>query len=325
MLETSARLLRLLSLLQARNFWRGDELAERLSVTSRTLRRDVSRLRELGYPIDGDTGPHGGYRLGAGGSLPPLLLDDDEAVAVAVGLRTAAGGSVAGLEEAAIAALAKLEQVLPAPLHHRVTALSTSTIPLSDASPDVTAGALLLIAQACRGLERLRFTYRDRVDRISERTVEPYRLVHTGRRWYLVARDVRAEAWRTFRVDRMDDAHATGHRFTIDDPPDAAALVSEGLAVGGYRFKARVHVDASPAETARVVPRTVAIVEEADGGGSVMTLGGDTFDWLALYLAGIPFAFEVLEPAGLREVVRALGQRLVDAHPSPAMASGGRA
>jgi predicted DNA-binding transcriptional regulator YafY len=174
--DTPARLLRLLSLLQARAFWKGDELADRLQVTPRTLRRDVTRLRDLGYPIDGGPGPYGGYRLGPGGALPPLLLDDDEAVAVAVGLRAATGGAVTGIEESAVAALAKLEQVLPAPLRHRVAALYSTTVALTSGPPDVDAAALVTVAQACRGLERLRFTYRDHAEIVTERDVEPYRL-----------------------------------------------------------------------------------------------------------------------------------------------------
>jgi predicted DNA-binding transcriptional regulator YafY len=311
-LDTSARLLRLLSLLQARTFWRGDELAARLEVTDRTLRRDVTRLRSLGYPIDAGSGPYGGYRLGSGGSLPPLLLDDDEAVAVAVGLRTAAGGTVVGLEEAAIGALAKLEQVLPAPLHHRVSSLSSSTIALT-VNPHVDAGALVIIANACRGLERLRFTYRDRNDNESERTVEPYRLVHTGRRWYLVARDVRAEDWRTFRVDRMTDPQGTGHRFVLDDPPDAAALVERGMAVGAYSVQVTVRVAATPAEVHQFVPSTVAITQP-DGDGSRLTVGADTFEWIAGFLVGLPWPFEVLDPPEIRKALRKLSLRIARDH-----------
>jgi predicted DNA-binding transcriptional regulator YafY len=313
-LDTPARLLRLLSLLQQRPFWRGEELSDRLAITPRTVRRDIARLRALGYPIDASPGPLGGYQLGAGGSLPPLLLDDDEAVAVAVGLRTAAGGSVVGLEEAALAAHAKLEQVLPSSLHHRVAALSSTTIELPPSPPGVDPGSLVTLAQACRGLERLRFSYRDGSGRDSERTVEPYRLVHAVRNWYLVARDVRREAWRTFRVDRIRDAVGTGHRFTIDDPPDAAALVARGMAVGAYQIQARVHVHAPADEISQVVPRTVAVIEARTDGTTVLIIGGDSLGWLAGYLASLPFALEVLDPEELRAELRALGLRLAAAH-----------
>ncbi|RCV50191.1 helix-turn-helix transcriptional regulator, partial [Marinitenerispora sediminis] len=189
MLETSARLLRLLSLLQTHRDWTGAELADRLGITTRTVRRDVEKLRTLGYPVHAAPGVAGGYRLGAGAALPPLLLDDDEAVAVAVGLRTAAGGTVAGIEESSVRALAKLEQVLPSRLRHRVTTLHAVTVAVPDSGAAVAPDVLTAIAAACRAHERLRFDYRDHAGQPSVRDVEPHRLVHTGRRWYLVAWD----------------------------------------------------------------------------------------------------------------------------------------
>src|SRR5689334_22969099 len=184
MLETSARLLRLLSLLQARRDWTSSELATRLDVTTRTVRNDVDRLRRLGYPVEARPGVAGGYQLGTGGALPPLLLDDEEAVAVAVGLRTAAGGSVAGIEETSLRALAKLEQVLPHRLRRRVTALHTHTVrvPHDQPGPTVDAGTLSLIGAACRDRERLRFDYVRHDGTADRRDVEPYRLVNWGRR-----------------------------------------------------------------------------------------------------------------------------------------------
>ena len=205
MTMTSGRLLRLLSLLQARRYWPGDELADRLEVSGRTIRRDVERLRELGYPVDATTGPDGGYRLEAGTAMPPLLLDDDEAVAIAVGLRTAAGASVTGIEETSVRALVKLEQVLPPHLRRRVNALGSATR-RSPAGPDgtqVDPEALTVIAGACRDRERLRFAYTARDGAETRRHVEPLSLVNLGRRWYLVAWDCDRRDWRTFRMDRI--------------------------------------------------------------------------------------------------------------------------
>ena len=204
MLETSARLLRLLSLLQARRDWTSAELAARLGVTTRTIRNDVDRLRGLGYPVDARPGVAGGYRLGTGGALPPLLLDDEEAVAVAVGLRTAASGSVAGIEETSVRALAKLQQVLPSRLRRRVSAFQSHALPVPSRGPQVDPDVLTVIASACRDHERLRFDYRAHSGAPSRRSVEPYRLVNDRRRWYLVAWDTDRDAWRTFRVDRIE-------------------------------------------------------------------------------------------------------------------------
>ena len=193
MLETSARLLRLLSLFQARRYWSGAELSERLEVTARTLRRDVDRLRSLGYPVNSTSGTAGGYQLSSGATLPPLLLDDDEAVAVAVGLRTAASGTVTGIEEASVRALAKLQQVLPSRLRQRVSALHSFILPLANTGPTVDAETLSAIASACRDYQKLRFGYNSRDGVASTREVEPHRLVHTGRRWYLAAWDLGRE------------------------------------------------------------------------------------------------------------------------------------
>jgi predicted DNA-binding transcriptional regulator YafY len=203
MLETSARLLELLALFQGRRSWSGPELCERAGVTARTLRRDVDRLRRLGYPVDSTSGSGGGYRLGAGATLPPLLLEDDEAVAVAVGLRTAASGTVTGIEEASLRALSKLQQVLPQRLHKRVAALHSFILPLDHKGPSVDAGVLSAIAGACREAETLRFVYRAQDGAQTRRHVEPHRLVHTGRRWYLAAWDRNRDDWRTFRIDRI--------------------------------------------------------------------------------------------------------------------------
>ncbi len=304
MLETSGRLLRLLSLLQARPYWPGDELADRLGVTTRTVRRDVDRLRSLGYPVDSAAGRDGGYRLGVGAALPPLLLDDDEAVAVAIGLRAAANGAVIGVEATAMAALAKLDQMLPTRVRHRVAAIVSSTVafptgPRADAAPEL----LMLLAQACRGQERVRFTYTDRDGNEGERMIEPYRLVSTARQWYLVARDVRQDAWRTYRVDRIADAEPTGHRFVLESPPDAIAQVAEGMTVAPYAVHARVRLDAPLAEAERMMPPTVGRLA-ADGNATMLTIGGNDIAWLTTVLMSLRCGFEVLEPPELRVAVR---------------------
>src|SRR5215218_11163657 len=219
-MDTSERLLKLLSLLQARPDWTGRELAERLDVTGRTVRNDVERLRRLGYPVHASPGVGGGYRLGAGAALPPLLLDDEEAVAVAVGLRTAAGGSVAGIEETSIRALMKLEQVLPSRLRHRVDAVQASMVTVPGTGPTVDADVLTAIAGAIRASERLRFDYIHHDGIMSVRTTEPHRLVNWGRRWYLVAWDTDRQDWRTFRVDRLSPRTPSGPRFTPREFPE---------------------------------------------------------------------------------------------------------
>lgn len=310
MLDSSARLLRLLSLLQSRREWAGAELADRLGITVRTVRRDVERLRALGYPVRATPGAAGGYRLGAGASLPPLLLDDDEAVAVAVGLRTAAGGTVSGIEETSLRALAKLEQVLPPRLRHRVTALQAATVALAPAAPAVDASTLAVIAAACRDAERLRFGYQDRDSVVSSREVEPHRLVHTGRHWYLVARDVQREAWRSFRVDRMTEPAPTGRRFTPQDPPDAAAYVSQAVSTAPYRHRARVRLHAPAEVVAQRVPPTVGQLAALDASSCLLTTGSDSLDAIAAHLAWLGIAFDVLEPAELVDRVRALADLL---------------
>ena len=312
MLDTSARLLQLLSFLQARPDWTGPELAERLGVTTRTVRRDVDRLRQLGYPVDAAPSATGGYRLASGASLPPLLLDDEEATAIAVALSAGAGGAVAGIEEPALAALAKLDRVLPPRLKQRAAALRASTVQLG-AVGDVDATALVTLAQACAAQERVTFAYRARDDVLSARRVEPYRLVSTGRRWYLVALDLDRADWRTFRVDRAESVVRTGHRFHLDDPPDAAAMVSRSVAVAPYRYVARVRIDAPAALVASRVPPTVGVVED-EGGGAVLTTGSDHLESIAGHLVGLGFPFEVEEPPELREHLAGLGAELTARH-----------
>ncbi len=219
-IDTSARLLRLLVLFTARSSWSAQELTERLAVTPRTLRRDVTRLRDLGYPVTSTTGRYGGYALGAGGRLPPLLLDDDEAVAVSVALRELSRSADPMLGEPAVAAMTKLAQVLPSALRERVDTLGEVTVrigraPSPEQDPTTTDVAILMtLAQACRREERLRFDYRTGDDRTSRRHVEPHRLVSLRSRWYLVAFDLDRDDWRTFRVDRVGPPG--GHRLPLD-------------------------------------------------------------------------------------------------------------
>ncbi|GAA0965832.1 WYL domain-containing protein [Acrocarpospora macrocephala] len=319
MLETSARLLRLLSLLQARRDWSGADLAERLNVSERTVRRDVERLRDLGYPVNATRGTDGGYRLGAGTAMPPLLLDDDEAVAVAVGLRTAAGGSVTGIEETSVRALAKLEQVLPSRLRYRVNTLQTYTepVPADRPGPAVDPSVLTALAAACRDQERLRFDYRAHDGTTGVRTVEPHRLVSWGRRWYLVAWDVDRQDWRTFRVDRVEPRVPTGPRFPPRDPPEggAAAYVARGVSAAAWRYRSRVVVHA-PAEvvTERVNP-AVGVVEALDEHTCVLHTGADSLNTLAVYLGMLDLDFEVTEPPELIDHIRDLTARYARSTP----------
>jgi predicted DNA-binding transcriptional regulator YafY len=311
--ETSARLLRLLSVLQSRPEWPGEQLAARLEITPRTLRRDVAKLRSLGYPVHAAPGVAGGYRLGAGAALPPLLLDDEEAVAVALSLRSAATHSVTGVGEASVRALAKLEQVLPARLRERAAAISQATVPLAGPVPAVSADALVVIARACRSRERIEFGYRSRDGVLSARRAEPHRLVQAGYRWYLVARDLGRAEWRTFRVDRINDPRPTGVRFVPRDPPDAAAFVARAVTTAPYRYQARILVHAPAAVVAEQVPPSSGVLEPAAANSCVLIAGSDSLDAIAFHTAMMDLPFTVLEPPELIERMRTLAGRLSDA------------
>jgi predicted DNA-binding transcriptional regulator YafY len=312
MSETSSRLLELLSLLQGRRDWPGGELAERLEVSGRTIRRDIERLRGLGYPVESLTGPAGGYRLRAGTAMPPLLLDDDESIAIAVGLRTAAGASVTGIEEHAIRALVKLEQVLPAHLRRRVAALGSATVTVPVGGPTVDPQHLSVIAAACRDSECLRFGYRRRDGADSRREVEPHSLVNRGRRWYLVAWDRRRDAWRTFRVDRLARPASAGLRFTPRELPakDAAAYVRQSIAERPNRFEAVVTLHAGVEEVKSRIPAYWGTIDPVDAHTCRYKTGDDDLSWLALRIAMLGVDFEVQEPPELIEHVRALAVRL---------------
>jgi predicted DNA-binding transcriptional regulator YafY len=310
--DTSSRLLALLSLLQGRRDWPGRELADRLEVSRRTIRRDVDRLRGLGYPVESLTGPTGGYRLRAGTAMPPLLLDDDEAIAIAVGLRTAARASVAGIEETSLRALVKLEQVLPAHLRRRVRALGSATVTLPAAGPTVDPQWLTAIASACRDSERVRFAYRGRDGVDSRREVEPHSLVNVGRRWYLLAWDPARSDWRTFRVDRLTAPASTGVRFAPRDPPakDAAAYVAQSLSARPNRYQARVTLHA-PAEAIRErVPSQWGTVEPIDDRTCEYRTGDYDLDWLAVRVVMLGVDFDVQGPPELVEHLEVLARRL---------------
>jgi predicted DNA-binding transcriptional regulator YafY len=313
MSQTSSRLLELLSLLQGRRDWQGNELAERLEVSGRTIRRDIERLRQLGYPVESLSGPAGGYRLRAGSAMPPLLLDDEEAIAIAVGLRTAARASVTGIEETAVRALVKLEQVLPAHLRRRVGALGTATFTLPVAGPTVDPQHLTVIATACRDRECLRFAYRSRDGTDSRREVEPHALVNHGRRWYLAAWDRRRDDWRTFRIDRLAKPAATGVRFEPRRLPakDAAAYVAQSISGAPNRFEARVTLYAAAEEITSRIPAYWGVIEPIDAHTCEYRAGDDDLGWLALRIAMLGVDFEVREPPELVEYLRALASRLM--------------
>ena len=315
MLETSARLLRLLALFQSRRYWSGAELVDRLEVTARTLRRDVDRLRSLGYPVDSTSGAAGGYQLGVGATLPPLLLDDEEAVAVAVGLRTAASGTVEGMEEASVRALSKLEQVLPSRLRRRVAALHSFIVPLVGTGPSVDAQRLSAIAGACRDCEKLRFDYQSRDGTASSREVEPHRLAHTGRRWYLVAWDLSRGSWRTFRVDRIGSRISPGLRFGPRKPPEGGfeAYVKRSVSFAPATYEAVITLHASAEEIGPRIPAAAGTLEAMDANTCRLRTGGCSLDMLSVYLALLGAEFEVHEPPELIERVRWLSERFARA------------
>ncbi|GLZ08075.1 DNA-binding transcriptional regulator [Actinomadura sp. NBRC 104412] len=311
MLETSARLLRLLSLLQSRRDWTSTELASRLDVTTRTIRNDINRLRDLGYPVEARPGVAGGYRLGTSGALPPLLLDDDEAVAVAISLRTAAGGSIAGIEEIAARALAKLQQVLPSRLRHRVSAYQTAALTLPSPGTRVDPDVLTLIAGACRDHERLRFDYRTHSGTTSRRQVEPYRLINDRRRWYLMAWDLDRDDWRTFRVDRITPELPPGPRFTPRPLPpdeDIAARVAQGMGEATWRYRARVIVHAPASHVRARIPIPVDVKPLGEN-RCTFEPGSDHPEMLALYLGMLDADFTIIDSPDLLNALHKLATR----------------
>ncbi|BBX04536.1 transcriptional regulator [Mycolicibacterium moriokaense] len=312
MAETTSRVLQLLGLLQSRRVWTGEELAERLGVTTRSVRRDVDRLRDLGYPVHASKGHGGGYQLGAGAALPPLLLDPDEAVAMAVSLRLAAGGTVAGVGEAALRALSKLDQVMPSRLRSQVSAVHDATVTLTSPSSTeaVEPDILMTLARACRDREHVNLRYVDIRGNATQRRLEPYQLVTTGRRWYLLAYDRDKQDWRSLRLDRMSDVTALGSTFSKRDAPDAAAYVQRSISASPYRYVARVRYRASEQALAQhFSPASVAI--EPDGPDAcIVTAGADDPERMVLYFATVGYDFEVLEPPEVAQAVKVLADRL---------------
>jgi predicted DNA-binding transcriptional regulator YafY len=286
-------------------------------VTTRTIRSDIDRLRRLGYPVNASPGVTGGYRLGAGAELPPLLLDDEEAVAVAVGLRTAASTSIAGIEETSLRALAKLEQVLPDRLRRRIHALQTQVEPLRWGTPHapVDPEALAVLSQACRDGEQVRFDYADKEGAESHRLVEPYRLVAAGHRWYLVAFDVRRDDWRTFRVDRASQPRLAGVRAPRRPLPavDAATSVRESLASLQPSHDVVVLLQAPAEQIAAVLHGPLGDVEPVDAGTCRLRATVDSIEWLAMRLALLGIDFTAESPPELREVLRLVGGRVTRA------------
>src|SRR5580698_5889632 len=304
--DTPGRMLGLLSLLQTRRSWSGMELATRLAVAERRWRRVVERLRELGYPVGAVPGRFGGYQLSRGGRLPPLLFNDEEAAAIVIGLRSAIDGSITGLEESAVSALAKLDQILPAHVAGRVRALHESTASMLWHGPpeQVDAGHLILLAHASSAQERARFDYVDKSGAGSSRLIEPLRLVRSGWRWYLVAWDVDRADWRTFRLDRITNPESVGTRFEARSHPDPVEIMTDGATIGGHPYRATIRLPLSVEEGRRVIPRTFAVLED-EGGSTVVELGSSNIERMVGYLAGLNPPCEVLDPPELRHALRA--------------------
>lgn len=306
---TTERVFRLLGLLQRRVSWTAAELSEELEVTDRSVRRDVQRLRTLGYPVQAVPGVGGGYRLGAGKELPPLLLDDDEATAVAVSLQMAAGGTVSGIGEAALRALAKLDQVMPPRLRSEVRAVNEATDSLGG-TQEIDVHILTTLAHACRDRVRVRFRYGRHRDEEQDRRVEPVRVVAAGWRWYLMAYDLDRSHWRTFRLDRMKDVVSTTLLFRVREHPDPVMYVQESVTAAPYRYLARVRLHAPVEEVRRKVPPQTARIEDDAEGWCRLTAGADDLEWLALHIALLDVETQILSPPELCEAAARLCRRL---------------
>ena len=302
MLDTSARLLRLLSLLQTRKDWSGADLAERLGITTRTVRRDIDRLRELGYPVDASVGVGGGYQLGAGAEMPPLLLDDHEVLAVALSLGAGAANSVTGLDEASVRAMSKLRQVMPSRLRHRLDSLQVDATP-TRTRVAVDAGVLADVAAVCHRHERLRFDYKARDGAESRREVEPYRLVRSGARWYLLAWDLGRDDWRSFRIDRLTPKIPTGPRFSPRPLPEggAAAFIARSLGSVYRQANARVQIHSPVEKVADMVDAEWGVVESGDTDSCEVQLYGQSVASIARWLYAFDADFTVLAPTELRD------------------------
>lgn len=318
MANTSTRTLRLLSLLQTRRYWPGAELAGRLQISPRTLRRDIDRLRELGYPIQAQRGAEGGYQLAAGTALPPLVVEDEEAVALAVGLQTAAQGAVEGIAESSVRALAKVVQVMPARLRRRVEALGAMTVPASwgsAARASVDPGILTTVALACRDSERLRFSYTAADGQHTDRHVEPHRLVLLGHRWYLVGYDLGRHDWRSFRLDRLTAPRGTRTRFRPRQLPaaDAAAFVRAGVDNVIAAYDVEVLIEAPAAAVRQRIGRW-STVEDIDATRCRVRMTADSLDWPTMALGAVGADFHVVSPPELLDRVHDWGRRFSQAN-----------
>jgi predicted DNA-binding transcriptional regulator YafY len=312
-LDTSARLLALLGVLQSQQAWSGSELAVELGVSARTIRNDVNRLRSLGYPIEATRGAAGRYRLGAGAKLPPLLLDDNEAVAVAIALRAATG--VAGVEASSARALAKLEQVLPHRLTRKVAALNAATsrgpenTTTNVGDPEVHPDVLSAVADAIRDHQQIRFCHEGTLV-----MVEPYRLVSWQRRWYLVARTAAGADWGTFRLDLID-LKDPGRHFApqplVDE--DYTSFVLRRVAASGWKVHARLAVCASATDVLSRINAAVGVVEAVDAKNCILVTGADSLETIAVYAGMLGLDFSVTEPAELSGHLAALGERYLRA------------
>lgn len=318
MADTTGRVLELLSLLQTRRTWSGRELMERLAVSERTLRRDVDRLRTLGYPVRATTGPAGGYQLEPVADIPPLLLDEEEAIAIAVGLRTAAGGTITGIEETSARALAKLEQVLPPRIRHQVNTLQSTVASLIRPWVTVDAEVLATLARACRDSERIRFEYRTREGDVSERNVEPHHLVSLHQRWYLLAFDRDRDDWRTFRLDRLSSPWPTRMRFQARPIPggDPVEYVINAMESRRMRYHASIVLHGSPAELEGALRPRAGELEPLAEGRSLFRTQEDSLGWLTVRLLWVGVDFEIREPPELMDYVRGLATRLAGSVPA---------
>lgn len=315
MARTTGRSLALLGLLQARPEWSGAELRERLEVSPRTLRRDVEDLRELGYGIEASPGVGGGYRLGPGASVPPLTLSADEAVAIAVGLRAAQHGGVSGIEEAAARALAKLEGSLSPTTRRHVAEVGRVLVPLSGPADEVTAEVVIAVARAVASSQRLRLAYRRADGERHDRRVEPHRVVHTGSRWYLLAWDCGREDWRTLRLDRVLSVQPLRETFVPRQVPDAEvrSRTSRSISVDPYRYRVRLRVHAPVEDVRAHFGPTVAHLQDADGGATLLESGSGSLEEIALYVGTSGLEFEVLDGPdadALRATLTSLAERL---------------
>lgn len=313
MLTASTRLLSLLSLLQSRPHWSGEALSARLQVHPRTLRRDIDRLRQLGYPIHASSGVAGGYAFRAGRALPPLLLDDEEALAAAVALRTAVTGTISGIEQTAITALVKIEQVMPARLRPRLDALRSALLPMDQSGPVVDAGLLTALAAACRDQLQLGFDYNDRDGQPSRRQVEPQGVVHAERRWYLVAWDLHRADWRTFRLDRIAGSPQLGAHFAPRPGPEDGDLrqwVARRLSLGQSNEQAQVIVHAPLPKLRQLIPRSAGELEALEDGRCLLRCGASPPGAVVYWLMALDLEFEVLGPPALLERLQASAERL---------------